>query len=63
MLQLGDLLEGGRAGVGEFKGKSEESLPLGRSELKQPIGECPGLSPEAASWTELGTFSTFRVAC
>lgn len=62
MLQLGDLLEGGRAGVGEFKANSEESLPLGRSELKQPISECPGSSPDAASRTEQGTVSTFRVA-
>jgi hypothetical protein len=30
-------------------GETEESFPLGRSELKQPSSECPGSSPKEAS--------------
>lgn len=49
------------ARVGESKENSEESLPLGRGELKQPIREYPGSSPEKYCRVE-DAFSTLGVA-
>lgn len=60
LLQHSYLLEGGPPGK-RSAGETEESLPLGRSELKQPISECPASSPEEPFRTEC--VLNVRVTC